>query len=137
MLQPDGFINGVIVSLGGQPVQFLLGAEWARFWAIFISTWAQMGFFTLILLAGLQAIPRELYESASIDGANQWNGFRSITLPLLMPSMMVVLVLSLIRAVQAFDQVYAFTGGGPRYGLRVAAGLASMVAAAIAVAALT
>ncbi len=113
MLQPDGFVNGIIVGFGGQPIQFLLGADWARFWAIFISTWAQMGFFTLILLAGLQAIPRELYESASIDGANQWSGFRSITLPLLMPSMMVVLVLSLIRAVQAFDQVYAFTGGGP------------------------
>ena len=113
MLQPDGVVNGLITSAGGQRIEFLLGADWARFWAVFISTWAQMGFFTLILLAGLQAIPRELYESASIDGANQWNSFRSITLPLLMPSMMVVLVLSLIRAVQAFDQVYAFTGGGP------------------------
>jgi len=82
-------------------------------WVIMISIWAQMGFFTLILLAGLQAIPKELYESAAIDGANGWANFWGITLPLLMPSMLVVIVLSLIRAVQIFDQVFAFTGGGP------------------------
>jgi alpha-1,4-digalacturonate transport system permease protein len=72
-----------------------------------------MGFYTLILLAGLQAIPAELYEAAQIDGAGAWRSFLNITLPLLMPSMVVVLVLSLIRAVQIFDVVFAFTGGGP------------------------
>jgi alpha-1,4-digalacturonate transport system permease protein len=72
-----------------------------------------MGFYTLILLAGLQAIPADLYEAADIDGANAWQAFRGVTLPLLMPSMTVVLVLSLIRAVQIFDIVFAFTGGGP------------------------
>jgi alpha-1,4-digalacturonate transport system permease protein len=113
ILQPDGFLNGVLVSLGRETVSFLLEADWSRFWVIIISIWAQMGFFTLILLAGLQAIPRELYESAAIDGANNWANFWWITFPLLMPSMVVVLVLSLIRAVQIFDQVFAFTGGGP------------------------
>jgi alpha-1,4-digalacturonate transport system permease protein len=72
-----------------------------------------MGFFTLILLAGLQAIPSEFYEAASIDGASRWQTFWSVTLPLLMPTMLVVLVLALIRAVQVFDQVFPFTGGGP------------------------
>jgi len=72
-----------------------------------------MGFYMLILLAGLQSIPGELYEAAKIDGANGWQAFWRITLPLLMPTMLVVLVLSLIRAVQVFDVVFAFTGGGP------------------------
>ena len=113
ILQQDGLLNGVLVSLGGDRLPFLLNAQWAQVWVIIISVWAQMGFFTLILLAGLQAIPHELYEAASIDGANPWQSFRSVTLPLLMPTLFVVIVLSLIRAVQVFDQVYAFTGGGP------------------------
>jgi alpha-1,4-digalacturonate transport system permease protein len=113
ILQQDGLFNALLVSLGGEKISFLLSADWARLWVVVISVWAQMGFFTLILLAGLQAIPPELYEAASIDGASTWASFRSITLPLLMPTMLVVLVLSLIRAVQVFDQVFAFTGGGP------------------------
>jgi alpha-1,4-digalacturonate transport system permease protein len=99
--------------MGGEKLPFLVNADWARFWVIIISVWAQMGFYTLILLAGLQSIPGELYEAASMDGAGAVQAFRAITIPLLMPTMLVVLVLSLIRAVQAFDQVYAFTGGGP------------------------
>lgn len=113
ILQQDGLLNALLVSLGGERIAFLLSADWARFWVVAISVWAQMGFFTLILLAGLQSIPPELYEAASIDGAGGWSSFRSITLPLLMPTLMVVLVLALIRAVQVFDQVFAFTGGGP------------------------
>jgi alpha-1,4-digalacturonate transport system permease protein len=113
ILQQDGLLNGLIVSLGGERVPFLLNAQWAQAWVIIISVWAQMGFFTLILLAGLQAIPGEYYEASSIDGANAWQAFRSITLPLLMPTMFVVIVLALIRAVQVFDQVFPFTGGGP------------------------
>ncbi len=113
ILQQDGLLNALLVALGGSRISFLTNAQWAQFWVVAISVWAQMGFFTLILLAGLQAIPSELYESASIDGANEWQSFWSVTLPLLMPTMFVVIVLSLIRAVQVFDQVFAFTGGGP------------------------
>ena len=113
ILQENGLFNGIIIALGGDKVPFLVDAQWARFWVIIISVWAYMGFYTLILLAGLQAIPADLYEAASIDGANGLNAFFKITLPLLMPSMVVVLVLSLIRAVQIFDVVFAFTGGGP------------------------
>ncbi len=113
ILQQDGLLNALLVAFGEEPRRFLLSAGWARFWAVVISVWSQMGFYTLILLAGLQAIPAELYEASDIDGANGWDAFRFVTFPLLMPTMMVVLVLSLIRAVQVFDQVYAFTGGGP------------------------
>jgi alpha-1,4-digalacturonate transport system permease protein len=113
ILQQDGLLNGIIVGLGGERVAFLTNAGWAQTWVIVISVWAQMGFFTLILLAGLQAIPSEFYEAASIDGASKWQSFWQVTLPLLMPTMIVVLVLALIRAVQVFDQVFPFTGGGP------------------------
>jgi len=65
-----------------------------------------MGFYTLILLAGLQAIPKDMYEAAQLDAASPWRTLRRITLPLLMPNLIVVLVLALIRAVQIFDEVF-------------------------------
>jgi alpha-1,4-digalacturonate transport system permease protein len=113
ILQENGLLNGVLIALGMDKMPFMVDAGWARFWVVAISVWAFMGFYTLILLAGLQSIPAELYEAAKIDGANDWQSFWNVTLPLLMPTMVVVLVLSLIRAVQIFDVVFAFTGGGP------------------------
>jgi alpha-1,4-digalacturonate transport system permease protein len=113
ILQRDGLINAVLLALGQERVLFLLDANWAMAWVVIISIWAQMGFYTLILLAGLQAIPAEIYEASSMDGAGNWQNFRFITLPLLMPTMFVVLVLALIRAVQVFDQVFVLTNGGP------------------------
>ena len=109
----NGLLNAFLVSLGLDKVPWLLDANWAQFWVIAVSVWAQMGFFTLILLAGLQSIPKEMYEAAAMDGANRWLSFWNVTLPLLMPTMTVVLVLALIRAVQVFDQVYVLTHGGP------------------------
>lgn len=113
ILQRNGILNAFLVNLGYERVLFLLDPSYATFWVIFVSIWALMGFYTLILLAGLQAIPAELYEAAQIDGAGGWATFWGVTLPLLMPTMFVVLVLSLIRAVQVFDQVFVLTGGGP------------------------
>lgn len=113
ILQENGLLNGILTGIGMDKMLFLVNADWARFWVVIISVWAYMGFYTLILLAGLQSIPNELYEAARIDGANAWQSFWQVTLPLLMPTMLVVLVLSLIRAVQIFDLVFAFTGGGP------------------------
>jgi alpha-1,4-digalacturonate transport system permease protein len=113
ILQDSGLLNGILTGLGISAQPFMTDPNWARFWMVMISTWSNMGFYTLILLAGLQSIPLELYDAAKIDGANNINLFRTIILPLLMPTMLVVTVLSLIRAVQVFDIVYAFTGGGP------------------------
>jgi alpha-1,4-digalacturonate transport system permease protein len=109
----NGLLNAFFVALGLGKVPWLLDAYWAQFWVIAISIWAQMGFFTLILLAGLQAIPKDMYEAASMDGANRWRTFWGVTMPLLMPTMTVVMVLALIRAVQIFDQVFVLTSGGP------------------------
>jgi alpha-1,4-digalacturonate transport system permease protein len=72
-----------------------------------------MGFYTLIILAGLQAIPKDLYEAAEMDRASPWRTLRRITLPLLMPNLIVVLVLAAIKAIQVFDEVFVLTGGGP------------------------
>ncbi len=117
ILTENGILNAFLGNFGVERIDFISdftnGAILPRMWVVFISVWSQMGFYTLILLAGLQAIPADLYEAADIDGANVWNKFRGITLPLLMPTMLVVLVLSLIRAVQVFDIVFAFTDGGP------------------------
>jgi alpha-1,4-digalacturonate transport system permease protein len=78
-----------------------------------VSVWAHMGFYTLILLAGLQAIPRDVYEAAQMDAASKWRVLTRITLPLLTSTLVVVGVLALIKAVQAFDEIYVLTGGGP------------------------
>ena len=113
ILQRDGVMNAFLDGVGIGGINWLVEAEWAFAWSVFISVWAHMGFYTLILLAGLQAIPRDVYEAATMDRASAWRVFRRITLPLLSPTMLVVLVLALIRGVQTFDEVYAFTGGGP------------------------
>ena len=113
VLQRYGVLNAGLESAGLPVVNWLVEADWAFFWVIFVSIWAHMGFYTLILLAGLQAVPSDVYEAAEMDGASKWRTFSRITMPLLMPTMVVVLVLSLIRAVQAFDEIFVLTGGGP------------------------
>jgi alpha-1,4-digalacturonate transport system permease protein len=103
----------MMVNLGLEPQVWLNDRTYAFAAAVGVSTWAHMGFYTLILLAGLQAIPRDLYEAAEMDGTPPSRVFWRITLPLLGPNLAVVLVLALIRAVQIFDEVYVLTGGGP------------------------
>jgi alpha-1,4-digalacturonate transport system permease protein len=103
ILQREGVLNAFLDWTGLGGFNWLVDAEWAFAWSVFLSVWAHMGFYTLILLAGLQAIPRDVYEAATMDRASPWRVFRKITLPLL----------ALIKGVQTFDEVYAFTGGGP------------------------
>ena len=113
ILQREGLLNAFVTRIGGEQTLWLAEPGWAMFWAIFVSVWAHLGFYTLILLAGLQAIPRDLYEAAEMDGTRPFRTFRRITLPLLWPNLIVVLILALIRAVQIFDEVFVLTGGGP------------------------
>jgi alpha-1,4-digalacturonate transport system permease protein len=113
LLQSQGVFNAGLIGVGAAPINWLTDAGWAFFWAVFVSIWAHMGFYTLILLAGLQAIPKDMYEAANMDAASPWRTLRRITLPLLMPNLIVVLVLAMIRAVQIFDEVFVLTGGGP------------------------
>jgi alpha-1,4-digalacturonate transport system permease protein len=113
ILQRNGVLNAGLAAFGLNPVDWLLNAGSAFGWTVFVSIWAHMGFYTLILLAGLQAIPRDVYEAAEMDAAPPFTRFRRLTLPLLMPNLVVVFVLALIHAVQIFDEVFVLTGGGP------------------------
>lgn len=113
ILLRDGVLNAGLTSIGLDRILFFVDPTWSMFWAIFVSIWAHMGFYTLILLAGLQAIPPDLYEAAEMDGTKRERVFWRITLPLLWPNMLVVIVLALIKAVQIFDEVFVLTGGGP------------------------
>jgi len=80
---------------------------------VFVGVWTNVGFYTLIALAGLQGIDPNIYEAARIDGAGPLQVFRQITLPLLAPTILVVLILSIIAGFQAYDFIYSLTGGGP------------------------
>jgi multiple sugar transport system permease protein len=92
-----------------------LGTSTLQSWVavLLADTWQVVPFCTVVLLAGLQAIPRDLYEAAALDGAGGWNAFRRITLPQLRPALMVVLVFRTLSALLIFDIIYALTGGGP------------------------
>jgi alpha-1,4-digalacturonate transport system permease protein len=113
ILQRQGLANLMMDSFGFNPVVWLNDRFYAFASTIVVSTWAHMGFFTLILLAGLQAIPRDLYEAAEMDRTPPMRVFWRITLPLLGPNLAVVMILALIRGVQIFDEAYVLTGGGP------------------------
>ena len=113
ILQRNGILNAALIGAGASPFDWLLDSRSAFGWTVFVSIWAHMGFYTLILLAGLQAIPRDVYEAAAMDATRPWTSLRRITLPLLAPSLLVVIVLALVRAVQIFDEVFVLTGGGP------------------------
>lgn len=113
ILQRQGLLNFGLYGLSFDPYAWLNDRHWSFAATIGVSIWAHMGFYTLILLAGLQAIPRDLYEAAEMDGTRSTRVFLRITLPLLAPNLLVVIVLVLIRAVQIFDEVYVLTGGGP------------------------
>lgn len=113
ILQRQGLLNFALFEMGLEPHNWLTDRAWAFAAAVGVSIWAHMGFYALILLAGLQAIPKDLYEAAEMDGTRTARVFWRITLPLLMPNLLVVVVLALIRAVQVFDEVFVLTGGGP------------------------
>lgn len=108
-----GLVNEALGAIGVPAVPWLVDPQLAMVSVIAVSLWTNVGFYTMILLAGLQSIDPNLYEAASLDGASHLQQFRSITLPMLAPTTMVVLILSTIHGFQAFDVIYNLTGGGP------------------------
>jgi ABC-type sugar transport system permease subunit len=110
-----GVVNDVMNRLGlqSEPTSWLLKPQWA-FAAICLTViWKTSSFMALILLAGLQMIPKSLYEAAEVDGASRWQQFWQITIPMLMPSIVVALIFRTITALQTFDIPYTMTRGGP------------------------
>jgi len=114
ILSPQGgLVNYLLGLIGIDGPGWWTDPGWAMPSIIIASVWKDLGFNMLILLAGLQAIPEHLYEAARIDGAGAWRRIRSITIPLLTPSILFVTVLTMIGSFQVFDQVYVMTEGGP------------------------
>ena len=109
----SGLINHLLLAVGVHGPNWLGDQATALPAIAMISTWQYAGYNMLFFLAGLQTIPPQLYEAASIDGASAWQRFRRITLPLLNPTMLFVLVTDVIGSFQVFDQVYVLTQGGP------------------------
>jgi len=108
-----GFLNYVLAGVGIGPVPWLTDGFWARNDHHRRGDVAVDGYNMIILLAGLQTIPQQLYEAAEIDGANRWEKFRYVTLPQLKPVMLFVVVLSTIGTFKLFAEPYVITGGGP------------------------
>ncbi len=109
----QGFINTVLRTLGAEPQPFLSSPDQALLSLVIMSVWKDVGFYMLIFLAGLQAVPEELHESAAIDGATRLQSFVKITLPLLRRSTVFVVVVGTIAAFKIFTPVYLMTDGGP------------------------
>ena len=110
-----GVVNDWMMRLGFEPRQWLLQPGTAFAAVCFAIIWKSSSFMALILLAGLQMIPRSLYEAAEMDGATRWQQFRQVTLPLLVPSIVVALIFRTITALQTFDIPYTMTKGGPAH----------------------
>ena len=115
LLQPDALVDATLQSVGLQGlIQDWLGNTDIVMITLFvIISWKYFGFHMILLLAGLQGIPKELEEAALIDGASRRQAFRFVTLPLLGPTLRVSIFLSVIGALQLFDMVWVMTGGGP------------------------
>ncbi len=112
-----GFLNTALrgIGLGFLAQKWLVNPHIALYSVIGVDTWAGVGYIMVILLAGLQSVPREYYEAAEVDGAGFWAKLVWITLPLMMPAIIIVTVLNLLYALRVFDVVYALTNGGPGY----------------------
>ncbi|HWV87535.1 MAG TPA: sugar ABC transporter permease [Capillimicrobium sp.] len=115
ILQPDGFVDQVLraVGLGGLVQPWLADREIVLYTLFVVITWKYLGFGIILLLAGLQGIPRELREAAALDGAGSWQTTRYVVLPLLGPTIRIWIFLSMIGSLQLFDIVWIMTGGGP------------------------
>lgn len=110
----QGPVNQLLMAVGiDSPPRWLASTTWALWAIMIVAVWKQAGYYMVIFLSGLQAIPRQLYESAQIDGANSVVRFFKITLPMLSPTTFMVLILSIIGSFQVFDLVSIMTDGGP------------------------
>ncbi len=106
-----GLLNAIITALGGEPIGWLVNRSINNFALIVVGIWVWTGFCMVVLSAAYKGIPRELIEAARVDGANEWQIFRRITLPLMMPTIAVVTTTMVINVLKVFDIVYVMTNG--------------------------
>jgi multiple sugar transport system permease protein len=112
-MRPDGLLNSILASIGIPPMRFLTSSDQALMSIIIIVSWIGVGYWMTFLLAGLQDIPKSLYEAVRIDGANAWQRFRYVTLPQLRRPLTFVLVADTVANFLVFAPVQILTRGGP------------------------
>jgi multiple sugar transport system permease protein len=110
-----GIINALLLKMGvvASPIAWLGGPRTAMSAVIMADVWKAFPFVMIVLLAGLQSIPHEMYEAIEIDGGSVWHKFRYVTIPYLLPFIFLALIFRIIQAFAVFDLVYVLTGGGP------------------------
>lgn len=108
-----GLIDHALAQIGIAPIDWLGDPNWAMPAIILMAVWKNFGYNMIIFVAGLQAIPEELYEAARVDGASAWQRFRHVTLPSLGPTLLFVAVMTMIGNFQLFSEPYVMTQGGP------------------------
>lgn len=108
-----GILNFYLKKMGGSAIHWLTDERVALISVAIVIIWSFLGYNTILFLAGLQGIPKELYEASLIDGATRFQTFMKITLPLLKPTTSMVVTLTMVNTVQLFDQIYVMTNGGP------------------------
>ncbi|MDI3543353.1 MAG: multiple sugar transport system permease protein [Candidatus Atribacteria bacterium] len=111
--EEGGPINSILMSLFNLKIPWLSSRIWAWVAVLLLDIWQWTPFCFLVILAGLQSLPEEIYDAAYIDSSSEWEIFRKITFPMIQPVIMVVLLLRLIESFKIFDVVYSLTGGGP------------------------
>jgi multiple sugar transport system permease protein/sn-glycerol 3-phosphate transport system permease protein len=111
-----GLLAQILDWVGISSPRWLDRPDWALWAVIIVYVWKNLGFATVIFLAGLQSIPKDLYDAAKIDGANAWWRFKSVTIPMLSPISFFLMVTSILATFQAFDIIQTMTSGGPAFG---------------------
>lgn len=108
-----GILNYYLKLIGLSPVEWLTNEKYALLSVAIVTVWSYLGYNMILYLAGLQDISKELYEASMIDGANKFQMFTKITVPLLKPITSMVITLTLVNTIQVFDQIFVMTNGGP------------------------
>lgn len=111
--EDSGLLNAGLTRLGLDPVPWLSRHPWTLVSAMFVTLWKGFGFYMMVFLAGLLAVPRELREAAALDGASRLGVFRAVTLPALVPSIVLVFIVSSISALKVFDELFVLAKGSP------------------------
>jgi multiple sugar transport system permease protein len=108
-----GLVNGVLATIGIDGPGWLTDQRFALWSLMAMAAWRGLGFLMVIFLAGLQTIPKDLYEAAEVDGAGRWQRFTGITIPMMRPTLLFGAVITVIGWVQFFEEVFVMTEGGP------------------------
>ncbi len=109
----SGLLNAMLTKIGFGRVKWLTDSRIAMMSIAIMATWKNVGLYVILFMVGLQSVPQRYYEAADVEGANQWQKFRYITLPAINPTMFMVIILSTIGGFSLFIEPYIMTGGGP------------------------